>query len=133
MLAKVFAIQLLHEIDLPALKMRIDLRRWLQIDNRLASAPKGCSLVSRWHESCAPVGRTSDRAAAPVVHNDESRKIFIRTAEAIGDPGAERRIAGTDDAAVHLKNGGRVIVALGEHRANNRQIVNAGGYVGKEF
>ena len=75
-----------------------------------------------------PVDRAAGRQAARVGDDDERGQVVGLAAQAIGQPGAERREAVQAKAGVLLKRRRRVVRRLGDHRVDDGQFV---GHLGE--
>ena len=105
-------------------------RRGREIEDGRAGGAEDRALVGGGHEAARPVWRAADRAAAIVGHHDEAREVLVLAAEAVGDPGAKRRMALHDGASVHLEERGGVVVAVAVDRPKEADVVHAAANLG---
>ena len=66
-----------------------------------------------------------------IEHHHEGGQIFALGAETISDPRAHAGTPGLDEAAVHLEQGGAVIVALGVHGTDHAEGIRVSRELGK--
>ena len=123
--ARVAAVQLADEVELGALHLRSDRIRREQVGDRLGPALDAHALVHRREEGGAPVARSVDHRALVVLHDHEVGQIAVLGADAVADPGAERRLAGDDRPRVHLADAGGVVESVGLAGADDRQVLGA--------
>jgi hypothetical protein len=105
------------------------IRRSLLACRSAATASGVHALVARGHEAGAPVARSVDDRVLVVLHHDERGQVAVLGADAVVDPGAQRRFTREDRAGVHLADAGGVIDAVGLARTDDREVVGARGDV----
>ena len=55
-----------------------------KVEDGLAARTKDGSLVSGWHEAARPVGRSADRAASRIEHDDVAGQVLVHRPKPIG-------------------------------------------------
>src|SRR4051812_23791414 len=98
---------------------------------RALSAEDGARITGG-HEAARPVLRAVDRSAFASEHYDEAWQVIARGAEAVIDPGAERRVSALKPAGVHHQQAGAVDRRFGRHGMNERDVVDAIANVRKQ-
>ena len=113
----------------------VDAIRILEEKNRLAAAAEVDALVLAGQEARTPQARGDELrvAAALADHHDEGRQVFVHAAEAVADPGAERRAAGELVSALEKRHAGLVVDLLSEDRVDYAEVLRDAGRVGVEF
>ena len=102
----------------------------LEVHHRfLGLGTEGDALVVRGQESRGPVDGSTGRQSAGIGQHHEGWQILILGAEAVAQPGAHAGEPVEREAAVHLEGRRSVVVALGEHRVDEAQVVGTAGEV----
>ena len=128
----VVAVELLHEVQLPALGRRGQLRVPQVADHPFRVGDgivEGGALMARGQKAAAQAGA----AAAAGTEDDEAGQVLVFGAQAVGDPRAHRRPRGGDVAGMKQAAGGRVGGVEGVHRADDAEVVGERGEVGQQF
>ena len=118
------AIQLPHQVQLPALLVPAEKRRRLDVRHRwtagldvrqrgLVDARQETGVVKR-----APAGRSAVR------HRHEPRHVPVLRPQSVGHPRAETGVALSGIARVHEDLGGGVNCRIGVHRVDERDVVD---------
>ena len=117
---------LVQEGELGSLVVVAHLLRALEIIDRRSLGMKMRPLVRAWQERGAPVrGVTLGKSPAlRVAHHNEARQILGLAPQPVGRPRAQARKAHPRHPRVHHEQGRRMIVRLGEHRMNERHLVD---------
>ncbi len=128
-------IQRLHGRDYIVLQAGADARRAVQIMDRIAFGTKGHALKLSGQKTAVPHARRDGLRAAAFrgSQHDKSRKILALAAEAIHDPRTHRRPAGNRCAGIHEGVRRIVIDGVGDHRADNAEIVGHRADVRKQL
>jgi hypothetical protein len=106
----------------------------LEVDHRfLGLRPEGDALVVGRQESRGPIDRSAGRQSARVGQHHERRQILVLRTQSIAQPGSHAGESVERESAVHLEGRRSVVVALGEHRVDEAQIVDAPGQVRQQI
>ena len=97
----------------------------LQVQHRVLAAAKLHALVNAGQEPVSPEPRVK-RLINPVLGNEDNkgRKIFVRAAESIAEPGAHAGAAGELGAGLEKRDGRVVVDRFGVHRSDETQLVH---------
>ncbi len=89
------------------------------------------ALITGGEECGAPEGSALGRLAG--AEDDEAGEVAAFAAEAVGEPGAETRAREGLFARVHLETCAVVIDIVGDHGADDAEVVGVAGEVGKQI
>ena len=129
MTCRMLPIELVQQIQPPALLLGGDLHRRIEIGNRLAAGMDARALIDGGHEAGAPVaGAIVDRRGI-ILHHDKRRQVFVLRSQPVRHPRSQRWPAADDRAGVHLADAVGVIQAIRPARMNDGDVVNALGGV----
>ena len=104
--------------------------RSVEIGDRVAAVgAEGNSLMVGREEATGPVDRSAGRLAAGIGEDDERREVFVDRPQTVAQPGPHGGEAVERESAVHVEGGRRVVVALGDHRVDEAEIVGAACYM----
>ena len=116
-----------------ALALGSDALLWIKVEDGIASRAHGGALVGSGEKSAAPCRGTTLQAAPRIGKDHEGRHVLVLSAQSVGHPASQTRLAHEDGAGVHLVNRLRVIDAVTVTAADYAEVIGQLCEVREEF
>ena len=125
-------VEILQRVQQLALRRLRHVGRPVEVQNGIARRAQDGALVGGGHVTARPVLRAADRPAGRIEHHHEAGEVFVHAAKTVVHPRAETRTARENLAGVHLQHRRAVDGRIGDHRVNERNVIDAGGEMREE-
>ena len=122
-----------ERVERVALQLGVDAGRVGEVEDRVALAAERDALVDGGQEAAAPVGGAAARSPSAGAEDDEAGQVLRLAAQAVGRPGAQARPAELLRAGVHEDLRRRVVERVGDHRLDDRDVVDDLGEVRQQL
>ena len=125
---EVHAIELAGGVEHVAARARVDARRIVQVEHRIAARAEAHALVIGGQKAAAPQAREERLVRIQRLrlreHHHEGRQVVILAAEAVADPRAHAGTPGLLAAALDEGDRRIVIDRVGVHRLDDRDVIH---------
>ena len=89
--------------------------------------------MSRWQVTVGPDSGAIHWGTAGILDHDIRRHVFIRSSQAMTDPGANRRTSRKLAAGGYMQRGRTMILVVGFNAMNESQVVNVMSQMREQF
>ena len=130
---EVAGVQLADQVERPPLGRARHALGGAEVEDRAGGArPHHRALMARRQEARAVRGRAALDPAGGIGQDDERGEVLVLGPQAVAGPAPEAGLAHEDRTGVHLVDGLGMVDAVGPARADDGQVIGAGGDMREE-